>query len=121
MTYKGDELRVSPAADDRAPDAAGSPPGTAVAFVETVGYIPAFDLADAMGKSALVRIGGMVRLGGGLIGMSVLGGLADVTEAVEVGEETVRAFHRVDVRSVIMPSPSPAVRAYAADPSRVGK
>jgi microcompartment protein CcmL/EutN len=117
----GDELRVSTAADDRAPDTGGPVPGTAVAFVETVGYIPAFDLADAMGKSATVRIGGMVRLGGGLIGMSVLGPLADVTEAVEVGEETVRAFHQVDVRSVIMPSPSAPVRGYAADPSRVGR
>ncbi|MEU4625432.1 BMC domain-containing protein [Actinoplanes sp. NPDC023801] len=94
--------------------------GGAVAFIEAAGYIAAFDAAEAMSKAASVRLGGLTKLGGGLISVSVIGSLADVLEAVEVGQETVRAFHRVEVRSVVFASPSPAVAAIAARPDLVG-
>ncbi|MCY1143638.1 BMC domain-containing protein [Actinoplanes sp. Pm04-4] len=91
-----------------------------MAFLEAAGYIAAFDAAEAMSKAAAVSLGGLTKLGGGLVAVSVLGGLADVLEAIEVGEETVRATHQVEVRSVVFARPVAAVAAVARRPQLVG-
>ncbi|MGX6603287.1 BMC domain-containing protein [Micromonosporaceae bacterium Da 78-11] len=113
MAEQSAEMHDGPSSEDPRYTSDG-----AVAFLEAAGYIAAFDAAEAMSKAASVRLGGLTKLGGGLV--SVLGGLADVLEAVEVGQETVRAFHRVEVRSVVFASPSAAVAAIAARPDLVG-
>ena len=95
-------------------------PRVAVAFVEAEGFVPAFEAADAMTKTARIHLGGVSRIGGGLVSVSVVGELAHVTEAVEVGEETIRAHHGVVVRSVIFPRPCAAVAAIARRPALVG-
>ncbi len=91
-----------------------------MAFLEAAGYVAAFDAVEAMTKAAHVRLGGLTRVGGGLVSVSVFGDLAHLTEAIEVGEETVRARYGVEVRSVIFPNPCAAVGAIARQPDLIG-
>jgi len=93
---------------------------TAVAFVEAEGFVAVLDAADAMSRTARVRLGGVSRIGGGLVSISVAGELAQVIEAIEVGEETIRAHHGAAVRSVVFPRPCPAVAAIARRPALIG-
>lgn len=91
----------------------------AVGFLEAQGFVPALDAADAMTKAAHVRVHGVSRLGGGLVSICLSGDLAQVVEAIEVGEETVRAHRGVEVRAVVFPNPCPTVRAVAHHPDLV--
>lgn len=95
------------------------PGGRAVGFLEAVGFVPAVDAADAMTKAAHVRVHGLRRLGGGLVSVCLSGDLAQVMEAIEVGEETVRAHRGVEVRSVVFPNPCRAVGLVARDPELI--
>ena len=65
---------------------------------------------------AEVRVNGVMRLGGGLVAVSLGGDLATVEEAVEIGEEMARAISRGKVKSIIFASPSRPVAAIAGNP-----
>jgi ethanolamine utilization protein EutM len=101
------------------PARAASEEGSAVAFLEAAGFVAAFDAAEAMTKAARVSLGGLVRVGGGLVSVSVLGDLAHLVEAIDVGEETIRARYGVEVRSVVFPNPTAAVGAIAREPGLI--
>jgi len=94
----------------------------AVGFIEAEGFVPIFDAVDAMVKATGVTVEGTVRLGGGLVAVSITGDLADVEEAVEIGEASARAVTNGQgaVRSIIFASPSAPVAALAANPGMVG-
>ncbi|WP_331461220.1 BMC domain-containing protein [Micromonospora tarapacensis] len=102
------------------PQESSRPGAHAVAFLEAAGYIAVVDAAEAMTKAARVHLGGLVKLGGGLVVVAVSGELAHLLEAVEVGEETVRARHDVEVRSVVFANPCPWVAAVARRTDLVG-
>lgn len=91
----------------------------AAGFIEAEGFVPIFDAIDAMVKATRVNVTGTVRLGGGLVAVAVTGDLADVEEAVEVGEAAARSMSSGGVRSIIFASPSTPVAALAADPRLV--
>ena len=88
----------------------------AAGFIEAEGFVPIFDAIDAMVKATEVRVNGVMRLGGGLVAVSLGGDLATVEEAVEIGEETARAISRGKVKSIIFASPSRPVAAIAGNP-----
>lgn len=93
---------------------------TAVGFVEAQGFVPVFDAVQQMAKSAVVEVGGIVSVGGGIVAVSLHGSLSQVVEAVEVGEDTIRAGHGVEASCIVFARPGRAVRAIAEDPGVVG-
>lgn len=76
-------------------------PQGAVGIVETVGYIPAIEAADAMLKSASVVLAGMKKAGSGLISIIVRGDVGAVQAATEAGAEAARVVGRVKSVHVI--------------------
>ena len=92
----------------------------AVGFIQAEGFVPVFDAVDAMVKATEVDVRGVVRLGGGLVAVSVTGDLATVEEAVEVGEEVARAVSGRAVSSIVFASPCEPVTAMADDMAIVG-
>lgn len=88
----------------------------AAGFIEAEGFVPIFDAVDAMVKATEVDVRGVMRLGGGLVAVSLTGDLATVEQAVEIGEETAKAVSRGAVRSIIFASPSQPIAAIAGNP-----
>lgn len=76
----------------------------AVGIVETRGFVPAIEAADAMLKSANVTLAGMKKVGSGLISIVVRGDVGAVQAATEAGAVAAKAVGRL--RSVhVIPSP----------------
>ena len=65
--------------------AAEQEPRGAVGIVETRGFVPAIEAADAMLKSAHVTLAGMKKVGSGLISIVVRGDVGAVQAATEAG------------------------------------
>ena len=86
---------------------------SAVGFLEAEGFVAVFDGVEVMTKASHVRIGGLLKLGGGLVAVSVTGPIAHVIEAIEVGADTIRAAHGVPVRTVVFASPARVTAALA--------
>lgn len=99
--------------------ATAEPAPTAIGFIEAHGFIPMVEAVDVMTKAAAVEVGGTVKLGGGLISLSIRGDLASVLEALEVGEETLRALYGIEVRSIAFPNPCATIAALGDEPSLV--
>lgn len=95
------------------------PSPTAVGFIEAQGFIPMFEAIDVMTKAARVELGGVAKLGGGLISVTVRGPLGDVLEALEIGEETLRALYGIEVRTIAFANPCAVVAALGDEPSLV--
>ncbi|MEU6750545.1 BMC domain-containing protein [Spirillospora sp. NPDC046719] len=91
----------------------------AVAFIEADGLVAIFDAVDAMVKATEVKVEGTMRLGGGVVAVSLSGDLATVEEAVEVGVESARSVGHGKVSSVIFAYPSAPVTAVAGNPSLI--
>lgn len=62
----------------------------AVGIVETRGFVPAIEAADAMLKSAHVTLAGMKKVGSGLISIVVRGDVGAVQAATEAGAEAAK-------------------------------
>lgn len=76
----------------------------AVGIVETRGFVPAVEAADAMLKSASVTLAGMKKVGSGLISIIVRGDIGAVQASTEAGAEAARAVGMVKSVHVI-PNP----------------
>jgi len=90
--------------------------GSAAGFLEADGFLPIFDAVDAMVKATDIHVSGVTRLGGGLVAVAITGHLADVEEAIEIGEQCATSAGGERVRSVIFAAPSHAVSVLAQDP-----
>lgn len=88
----------------------------AVGFLEADGFLPVFDAVDAMVKATDVEVRGVTRLGGGLVAVALVGDLADVEEAMEIGEQSARSTNAAHIKSVIFAAPCTAVAAIADNP-----
>ena len=91
----------------------------AAAFIEAEGFVPIFDAVDAMTKATGVTVRGTMRLGGGIVAVSITGDLATVEEATEIGAETARAVSGGKVNSIIFANPSAPVSAIATNPDLI--
>lgn len=87
----------------------------AAAFIEAEGFVPIFDAVDAMVKATGVTVMGAMRLGGGIVAVSLTGDLATVEEATQIGVETARAVSGGRVASIIFANPSVPVAAIASN------
>ncbi|MFH1571142.1 MAG: BMC domain-containing protein [Gemmatimonadota bacterium] len=67
----------------------------ALGMIETRGYTPAVEAADAMVKAADVRITGWQAIGGGLVTVLVRGDVAAVRAATEAGSRAAAAVGEV--------------------------
>jgi microcompartment protein CcmL/EutN len=89
----------------------------ACGFLECEGFVPIFHAVDAMTKSTEVTVSGVIKLGGGLVAVSVTGDLATVEEAIAIGEAVIEeGAGKPRHRSIIFANPCAPVAALASNP-----
>ncbi len=74
-------------------------------IIETCGYVAAIQAADAAVKSAKIKLGQSIKIGGGKVNIIIRGDVAAVKAGIEAG---VKAASRIGVveSDVIIPRPS---------------
>jgi ethanolamine utilization protein EutM len=77
----------------------------ALGIIETVGYTAAIHAADAAVKSANVKLGKWVKVGGGRVTIILRGDVAAVKAAVEAGAQAAKNIGSV-VSELVIPRPS---------------
>ena len=82
----------------------------ALGLVETRGFVPAIEAADAMVKAANVQLIGSEKTGAGLVTMMVRGDVGAVKAAVEAGGEAARRVGQL-VSTHVIPRPHADVEA----------
>jgi ethanolamine utilization protein EutM len=85
----------------------------ALGVIETVGFTAAMQAADAAVKSANVKLGKWVRIGGGRVSVVMRGDVAAVKAAVEAGVQAASKVGKVQSELII---PRPAERLLAKFP-----
>jgi len=83
-------------------------------MVETRGLVGAIEAADAMCKTAQVRLTRYERTQGGLVAVVVRGPVADVESAVEAGAAAAARIGELVARHVI-PAPEPQLESIALE------
>jgi len=76
----------------------------ALGLIETRGFVGAIEAADAMVKSANVRLIGKEKVGNGLVTVMVRGDVGAVKAAIEAGAEAARRVGQL-VSVHVIPSP----------------
>ncbi len=77
----------------------------ALGMIETLGFTPAIQAADAAVKSANVKLGHYIKVGGGRVCIVVIGDVAAVKAAVEAGVQAASQIGSVE-SEVIIPRPA---------------
>ncbi len=77
----------------------------ALGIIETLGFTAAIQAADAAVKSANVRLGKWVKVGGGKVNIIIRGDVAAVKAAVEAGIQSASRVGSVEA-NVVIPRPS---------------
>lgn len=77
----------------------------ALGIIETLGFTAAIQAADAAVKSANVKLGKWVKVGGGKVNIIIRGDVAAVKAAVESGVQAASNIGSVE-SEVIIPRPS---------------
>jgi microcompartment protein CcmL/EutN len=77
----------------------------ALGIIETVGFAPAVQAADAAVKSANVKLGNWIKVGGGRVCIVMRGEVAAVKAAVDAGVTAAKAIGNV-AGSLVIPRPS---------------
>ena len=73
----------------------------ALGIIETTGFTPAMQAADAAVKSANVTLGRWIKIGGGRIAIIIRGDVAAVKAAVEAGVQAAKRVGSVEAQLVI--------------------
>lgn len=93
----------------------------ALGVIETLGFTPAMQAADAAVKAANVKLGKWVKIGGGRVNVIVRGDVAAVKAAVEAGVQAATKVGKVQ-SEVIIPRPSERLLAkFPLDPMAAAK
>ena len=74
-------------------------------IIETLGYTAAIQAADAAVKSANIKLGQVLSVGGGKVNVIIRGDVAAVKAAVEAGVEAASRIGTVE-SEVVIPRPS---------------
>ncbi len=77
----------------------------ALGIIETFGFTAAIQAADAAVKSANVKLGKWIKIGGGRVGIVIRGDVAAVNAAVEAGVQAASSIGNVAAQ-VVIPRPS---------------
>lgn len=88
----------------------------ALGLVETRGLVGAVEAADAMCKTARVRLVRYERIEGALVSVLVRGDVGSVEAAVEAGARAAARVGRLIARHVI-PAPDPQIETPLAGPA----
>ena len=108
--------RRTPAAKKKAAPKESPKSQGAVGIVETRGYIPAVEAADAMAKAASVTLAGMKKVGSGLISVIVRGDIGAVKAATDAGAAAAQEVGMVkSVHVIANPHQDTEVILPAAD------
>jgi ethanolamine utilization protein EutM len=91
----------------------------ALGLVETRGLIGAVEAADAMCKTALVRLVRYERISGALVTVAVRGDVGSVEAAVEAGSRAAARVGELVARHVI-PAPDSQLESTIAGPGPSG-
>ncbi len=93
----------------------------ALGVIETLGFTPAMQAADAAVKAANVKLGKWVKIGGGRVNVIVRGDVAAVKAAVEAGVQAATKVGKVQ-SEVIIPRPTERLIAkFPLDPMAAAK
>ncbi len=93
----------------------------ALGVIETLGFTPAMQAADAAVKAANVKLGKWVKIGGGRVNVIVRGDVAAVKAAVEAGVQAATKVGKVQ-SEVVIPRPSDRLIAkFPLDPMAAAK
>lgn len=93
----------------------------ALGIIETIGFTAAIQAADAAVKSANVKLGKWIKVGGGRVNIIIRGDVAAVKAAVEAGAEAARNVGTV-VSELVIPRPSEKlVPKFPIDPLKIEK
>ncbi|MEN8247394.1 MAG: BMC domain-containing protein [Bacteroidota bacterium] len=74
-------------------------------IIETIGYTAAIQAADAAVKSAKIKLGKTLNVGGGKVNVIIRGDVAAVKAAIEAGVKAASRIGKVE-SEVIIPRPS---------------
>lgn len=77
----------------------------ALGVIETLGFTPAMQAADAAVKSANVTLGKWLKVGGGKVNIIIRGDVAAVKAAVDAGVQAASRIGNVEAQ-VIIPRPA---------------
>ncbi|MEE9431918.1 MAG: BMC domain-containing protein [Melioribacteraceae bacterium] len=77
----------------------------ALGIIETLGFTPAMQAADAAVKSANVSLGKWLKVGGGKVNVIIRGDVAAVKAAVDAGVQAASRIGNVEAH-VIIPRPA---------------
>lgn len=78
----------------------------ALGIIETLGFTPAMQAADAAVKAANVSLGKWLKVGGGKVNIIIRGDVAAVKAAVEAGVSAAEKVGKVEAQ-VVIPRPAP--------------
>jgi ethanolamine utilization protein EutM len=88
----------------------------ALGVIETLGFTPAVQAADAAVKAANVKLGKWIKVGGGRVNIILRGDVAAVKAAMEAGVQAATKVGKVQ-SEVIIPRPSERLLAkFPLDP-----
>jgi microcompartment protein CcmL/EutN len=93
----------------------------ALGIVETTGFTAAVQAADAAVKSANVKLGNWVKVGGGRVGIVVRGDVAAVKAAVEAGSVAAKAVGTVQSEVIIARPSEKLASKLPIEPMTAGK
>ncbi len=93
----------------------------ALGIIETTGFTAAVQAADAAVKSANVKLGNWVKVGGGRVGIVVRGDVAAVKAAVEAGVQAAKAVGTVNSEVIIARPSEKLVPKFPLEPMTTGK
>ncbi|MEJ5352544.1 MAG: BMC domain-containing protein [Melioribacteraceae bacterium] len=77
----------------------------ALGIIETLGFTAGIQAADAAVKSANVKLGKWIKVGGGRVSIIIRGDVAAVKAAVEAGTQAASSIGTV-LSEIIIPRPS---------------
>jgi ethanolamine utilization protein EutM len=77
----------------------------ALGIIETIGFTPAMQAADAAVKSANVSLGKWLKVGGGRVNIIIRGDVAAVKAAIEAGIMAAEKIGTVEAH-VVIPRPA---------------
>jgi microcompartment protein CcmL/EutN len=77
----------------------------ALGIIETIGFTAAIQAADAAVKSANVKLGKWIKIGGGRVGIIIRGDVAAVNAALQAGVQAASNIGNV-AAEVVIPRPS---------------
>ena len=93
----------------------------ALGIIETIGFTAAMQAADAAVKSANVKLGQWIKVGGGRVSIVIRGDVAAVKAAVEAGVQAAGRIGSVECE-IVIPRPSDKlIPKFPIDPIKLKK